>query len=50
MHCFLGGCLEDVFEGGEGFRQVLGQGGRGDFEVGEADLLEELFAARGGGG
>lgn len=30
---FAGGGLEDVFEGGEGFREVFGEGGGVDLEV-----------------
>lgn len=36
---FLDGGLKDVFEWAEFFfREVFGQGGRDDFEVGETDL------------
>lgn len=43
---FCGGA-EDVFEGGEGFGEVLVCVGRDDFDVGEAEVGDYLAAARG---
>lgn len=40
VHCFLFGGLEDVFQGGEGFGEVFGEGGGEDFEVVETNLGE----------
>lgn len=42
---FLFGCCEDVFKGAEGFGFVFGEGRGDDFEVGEADLREELSSS-----
>lgn len=43
----LVGRLQDVLEGFEGFREVLGFGGGEDFEVREADLRGSLFSRPG---
>lgn len=42
----LGRGLKDVFEGGERFRERLGDGGRDDFELIETDLEYEKFRIR----
>ena len=43
---FLGRGFQHVFEGGERFRERLGDSGRNDVELGEADLEEKKFRKR----
>lgn len=43
---FLGRGFQHVFEGGERFRERLGDGRRNDVELGETDLEEEKFQKR----
>ncbi len=50
MHAFLGRGAQDVFDGGEAFGEVLGEGGGDDGGVQAESVGEEGGAAGGGGG
>lgn len=50
VHAFLGRGAQDVFDGGEAFREVLGEGGGDDGGVEAESVGEECGAAGGGGG
>lgn len=50
VHAFLGRGAQDVFDGGEAFREVLGEGGGDDGWVEAEGVGEERGATGGGGG
>lgn len=50
MHAFLGRGAQDVLDGGEGFWEVLGEGGGDDGGMEAESVGEEGGAPRGSGG